>query len=165
MRFISVLIEICLFLYINLFIVKNNIGGTMRKIILIVILFSFVTFVFSNTKESMPVFIHIDEEIYDNYHIEFKECILSTNNFVSVFSYFNDKDFKILEIIPYNNLNNKYLFYSNDLEYINNKFKNDYINIMLNEEKYITNICIKEVKINTSNYILNEFKNIIDFHY
>ena len=36
---------------------------------------------------------------------------------------------------------------------------------MINDSKYTTNICIKEIKINTSNYILDELKNIVYFTY
>ena len=36
---------------------------------------------------------------------------------------------------------------------------------MINDSKYTTNICIKEIKLNTSNYTLDELKNKIPFTY
>lgn len=131
-----------------------------------VILFIIILFLFSYEKQdNITVFSYIDSELYDNYNINFKECDLNTNNFLEKFEYLKNKDFKILEIVPYNNLNERYLFYTNDLEYVLNKFKNDYIDKFIIESKYTTNVCIKSIRINTSNYILNDFKNIIDFTY
>ena len=132
----------------------------------IVILFTIMLVIFSyNKKNTINVFSYTKEEIYDNYYIKFKDCDLNTNNFIEKMSYLKQYDFKILKIIPYNNLNTSYLFYTNDLDYIINNFKNKYINLMINESKYTTNICIQEIKINTSNYILNELKDIINFTY
>jgi len=136
----------------------------MKKIFLLIVI-TLIIFSNNSSKDANTVFSIEKEEIYDNYIINFEECILNTNNFLEKFEYFKDTDFKILEIVPYNDLNNKYLFYTNDLEYINQKFKNDYINIMLENSKYTTNICIKEVKINASNYVLDKYKNVINFTY
>ena len=85
--------------------------------------------------------------------------------FIEKLNNFKYKDFKILEIIPEKTLNETFLFYSNDLEGILDKFKNKYINLMINESKYTTNICIQGIRINTSNYILDELKDIIHFTY
>lgn len=135
----------------------------MKKLI---VLFIIILLIFSyNIKEDVTVFSYSKEEIYDNYHMNFKECDLNTNNFIEKFSYLKNYDFKILEIIPYNNFENNFLFYTNELEYIHNKLMNDYIDIMIDNSKYTTNICIKEIKINTSNIILDKFKNVIDFTY
>lgn len=135
----------------------------MKKLILLIVI---ILLIFSyNNEEDIIVFSYTKEEIYDNYYINFKECDLNTNNFIEKMSYLKEYDFKILKITPYHNLNNDYLFYSNNLEYILDKFKNDYINLMINESKYTTNICIKEIKINTSNYVLDKLKNIISFTY
>lgn len=135
----------------------------MKKIIL---LFIVILFVFSyNNEEYTEVFSYSKEEVFDNYYINFKDCNLNTNNFIDKFSYLKDSDFKILKITPYNDLNSEFLFYTDDLEYILSDFKNNYINLIMNESKYTTNICIKEVKINTSNFILDKLKNIIDFTY
>lgn len=135
----------------------------MKKIIL---LFIVILIVFSyNNEESIEVFSYSKEEVFDNYYINFKDCDLNTNNFVDKFSYIKDNDFKILKITPYNDLNSEFLFYTDDLDYILSNFKNNYINLMMDESKYTTNICIKEVKINTSNFILDKLKNVIDFTY
>ena len=135
----------------------------MKKLL---ILFIIILLIFSyNKKEDIEVFSYSKEEVFDNYYINFKDCDLNTNNFVDKFSYIKDNNFKILKITPYNNLNSEFLFYTDDLEYILNDFKNKYINLMMDESKYTTNICIKEVKINTSNIVLDKFKNIINFTY
>lgn len=135
----------------------------MKKIIL---LFIVILIVFSyNNEESIEVFSYSKEEVFDNYYINFKDCDLNTNNFVDKFSYIKDNNFKILKITPYNDLNSEFLFYTDDLEYILNDFKNKYINLMMDESKYTTNICIKGVKINTSNFILDKLKNVIAFTY
>ena len=137
----------------------------MKKLVLLFILILLIIFLFSYNKEDTTVFSYIDNEVFDNYYIKFNDCDLNTNNFIQKLKFLKDKDFKILEIVPINSLNEIYLFYSNDLDDILNKFKNKYINLMLNDSKYTTNICIKEIKINTSNYILDELKNIIYFTY
>ena len=135
----------------------------MKKLL---ILFIIILLIFSyNKKEDIEVFSYSKDETFDNYYINFKDCDLNTNNFVDKFSYIKDNDFKILKITPYNDLNSEFIFYTDDLEYILNNFKNNYINLMMDESKYTTNICIKEVKINTSNFILDKLKNVIDFTY
>ena len=136
----------------------------MKKFILLFILL-LLFFSYKNTN-SVLVFNEInDNNIYDSYNLEFEECDLSTNNFIDKFSFFNNKDYKILEIIPFKNNDDKYLFYTNNLNDVLDKFKNKYINNIINEDKYVTNICIKNVRIYTSNYDLNEFKNIINFSF
>ena len=135
----------------------------MKKLL---ILFIIILLIFSyNKKEDIEVFSYSKDETFDNYYINFKDCNLNTNNFIEKFSYIKDNDFKILKITPYNDLNSEFLFYTDDLEYILSNFKNNYINLMMDESKYTTNICIKEVKINTSNFILDKLKNVMDFAY
>lgn len=135
----------------------------MKKIIL---LFIVILIVFSyNNEESIEVFSYSKEEVFDNYYINFKDCNLNTNNFIEKFSYIKESDFKILKVTPYNDLKSEFLFYTDDLEYILNNLKNKYINLMMDESKYTTNICIKEIKINTSNFILDKLKNVIAFTY
>lgn len=135
----------------------------MKKLL---ILFIIILLIFSyNKKEDIEVFSYSKDETFDNYYINFKDCNLNTNNFIEKFNYIKDSDFKILKITPYNDLNSEFLFYTDDLEYILSNFKNNYINLMMDESKYTTNICIKGVKINTSNFILDKLKNVIDFTY
>lgn len=136
----------------------------MKKILLMFIVI-LLLFVYSKDEKNITVFSYIEREIFDNYYIKFNKCDLNTNNFINKLSYLKHKDYKILEIVPEQNLNEKYLFYSNDLEGILDEFKNKYINLMINDSKYTTNICIKEIKINTSNYTLDELKNKIPFTY
>jgi len=137
----------------------------MKKLVLLFILILLIIFLFSYNKQDVTVFSYIDSEIFDNYYIKFNDCDLNTNNFIEKLKLLKNKDFKILEIVPFNSLNETYFFYSNDLESVLDEFKNKYINLMINESKYTTNICIKEIKINTSNYILDELKNSIRFTY
>lgn len=135
----------------------------MKKLL---ILFIIILLIFSyNKKEDIEVFSYSKDETFDNYYINFKDCNLNTNNFIEKFNYIKDSDFKILKITPYNDLNSEFLFYTDDLEYILSNFKNKYINLMMDESKYTTNICIKGVKINTSNFILDKLKNVIAFTY
>ena len=134
----------------------------MKKLILLFIL---LLLSFSIKEKDEIVFNELNNEVYDNYLLEFNECDLSTNNFINIFSFFNDKDYKILEIIPYKNDDNKYYYYSTNLDNIITNFKSKYIDSLLEDNKFTNNICIKNVKINTSNYNLDLFKNIIYFKY
>jgi hypothetical protein len=115
----------------------------MKKVLLI--FFILLLFFFYNKDKEVMVFSYMEDEVFDNYYIKFKDCDLNTNNFIENFSFLKNKDFKILEIIPEKTLDEKYLFYSNNLERILDEFKNKYINSMINESKYTTNICIKEI--------------------
>lgn len=151
-------------MYIKKLKVNNNNGGFMKKILLIFIII-LLLFLYGKKEEETAVFSYIDAEVFDNYYIKFNNCDLNTNNFIDKLSYLEYKEYKILEIIPEISLGETYKFYSNDLEDVLDKFKNKYINLMINDSKYITNICIKEIKINTSNYILDELKNKIPFSY
>ena len=134
----------------------------MKKLILLFIL---LLLSFSIKEKDEIVFNELNNEVYDNYLLEFNECDLSTNNFINIFSFFNDKDYKILEIIPYKNYDDKYYYYSTNLDNIITNFKSKYIDNLLEDNKFTNNICIKNVKINTSNYNLDLFKNIIYFKY
>ena len=87
------------------------------------------------------------------------DCELNLSNFKDVFSYFNDLEFKILEIVPYKNDNIKYLYYSDNMDYIISNFKSKYLDSVIDKSSYITNICIKNVKINTANKYISEFRN------
>lgn len=148
-------------MYIKIIKVKDNNGDFMKKLILLFILL--LLFFSISNKEDIVVFNEEEDETYKNYILEFNECDLSTNNFISILSFFNDKDYKILELVPYKNNKDKYYYYSNNLDNILIDFKTKYINNLLEEDKFTNNICIKNIKINTSNYNLNLFKNIINF--
>ena len=132
----------------------------------LIFLFLFFTTLFLSYEDyTNYTFNEIEDNIYDNYILRFNNCDLNTNNFIDIFSYFKDKDYKILEVVPTNSYNNKYIFYSSNLNYVLNTFKNEYINSLINDSKYTSEICIKEIKINTCNYDLDGFKNIIFFEY
>lgn len=136
----------------------------MRKLIFVLILISFVI-LYSNNYDALYTFNEIDNNIFDNYVVKFNDCDLNTFNFLDKLDYLNGKDFKILEITPVNIIDKTYYFYSSDLDSILNKFKNEYINSFIENDKYTTNVCIKEMKINTSNYILNELNNYVSLTY
>lgn len=136
----------------------------MKKIIFILILISFVI-LYTRSYDAVYTFNEIDTNVFDNYVVKFKDCNLNTNNFIDKLSILNDKDFKILEITPVNIIDKTYYFYSDDLDYILNEFKNSYINSLILNDKYTTNICIDSIKIYTSNNILNELSNYISFVY
>lgn len=136
----------------------------MRKLIFVLILILFII-IYSNNYDALYTFNEIDNNIFDNYVVKFNDCDLNTFNFLDKLDYLNGKDFKILEITPVNIIDKTYYFYSSDLDSILNKFKNDYINSFIENDKYTTNVCIKEMKINTSNYILNELNNYVSLTY
>lgn len=136
----------------------------MKKIIFILILISFVI-LYTRSYDAVYTFNEIDANVFDNYVVKFKDCNLNTNNFIDKLNILNDKDFKILEITPVNIIDKTYYFYSDDLDYILNEFKNSYINSLILNDKYTTNICIDSIKIYTSNNILNELSNYISFVY
>ena len=133
----------------------------MKKILfLLILLLLFFSYVNANTN---IVLSEMDYETYNDYLLTFDECVLNTNNFIDKFSYFKDKEYRILEIVPYKKDNNKYLYYTKDLDYILDNFKNKYIYYLIDNNKYVNNICIKSVTINTSNYLLNDFNKILPF--
>lgn len=136
----------------------------MKKIIFILILISFVI-LYTRSYDAVYTFNEIDANVFDNYVVKFKDCNLNTNNFIDKLNILNDKDFKILEITPVNIIDKTYYFYSDDLDYILNEFKNSYINSLILNDKYTTNVCIDSIKIYTSNNILNELSNYISFVY
>ena len=59
----------------------------------------------------------------------------------------------------YKNDNIKYLYYSDNMDYIISNFKSKYLDSVIDKSSYITNICIKNVKINTANKYISEFRN------
>ena len=146
-----------------------------KKYIFILLITTFITIFMSNFSSGKIIDAFVETyNDYDfaNYELEFRECDLSTDNFIEIFSHFKDKDYKILEIIPYINesyknifINKKFSFYSNDLELILNDFKNEYVDIMLDNELYVNNICIKKIKINTARMYINELREKINISY
>jgi len=163
--------------YKKIIIVKNINGDFMTKKY-IYILFSFffmfgICFIDINKEEVESVFNDSNDiEKFDNYTLTFDHCELNTGNFIEKFSYFNNKDFKIIELKPYiNNMYNnafidkKFLYYSSNLNLILEEFKNDYLDVLIDNSLYTINVCIDKVKINTSNIYINEFNKIIPFSY
>lgn len=123
------------------------------------VLFSVFSFKGDKTISVFYEYEYIDDYKFDNYILTFDDCELNLSNFKDVFSYFNDLEFKILEIVPYKNDNIKYLYYSDNLDYIISNFKSKYLDGVIDKSSYITNICIKNVKINTANKYISEFRN------
>ena len=114
--------------------------------------------------------INYDYE-FNNFYLLFDEYNLNTSNFVQLFSFFKEKDYeyRIIEIIPYVNptyinlfSKKSFLFYTEDLYFIVNKFLEDYKKTHYTYERNATinNICIKMVKINTANKYIKEFLTI-----
>ncbi len=136
----------------------------MTKKYIYILFSSFVLFLVFSFKGEKTISVfneyeYIDDYKFDNYILTFDDCELNLSNFKDVFSYFNDLEFKILEIIPYKNDNIKYLYYSDNLDYIISNFKSKYLDSVIDKSSYITNICIKNVKINTANKYICEFRN------
>ncbi len=136
----------------------------MTKKYIYILFSSFVLFLFFSFKGEKTISVfneyeYIDDYKFDNYILTFDDCELNLSNFKDVFSYFNDLEFKILEIVPYKNDNIKYLYYSDNLDYIISNFKSKYLDSVIDKSSYITNICIKNVKINTANKYISEFRN------
>ena len=128
----------------------------MTKKYIYILFSSFVLFLVFSFKGEKTITVfneyeYIDDYKFDNYILTFDDCELNLSNFKDVFSYFNDLEFKILEIVPYKNDNIKYLYYSDNLDYIISNFKSKYLDGVIDKSSYITNICIKNVKINTAN--------------
>ena len=95
-------------------IVKNINGGFMTKKYIYILFSSFVLFLVFSFKGEKTITVfneyeYIDDYKFDNYILTFDDCELNLSNFKDVFSYFNDLEFKILEIIPYKNDNIKLL--------------------------------------------------------
>ena len=130
---------------------------------------------FNNKKFALFIFLYyIKDEIvysntynnkdYDTYNLKIDNCSLSTNNFISKLEYLNNKDFRILEIVPEVIYERKYEYYSSNLEFVLDDFKNKYVDEMMDDNKYAKNICIKEIKIDTNKEVVNSLSNYIDFH-
>jgi hypothetical protein len=119
------------------------------------------------------VFNYSNDTIYDDYtfndyYLLFDDYNLSTNNFINTFSFFKNKkyEYKVIEIVPYVNpnyidlfRNKKFLYYSDDLNYILYKFSNDYLKIYEdnNEDINIREINIQTVRVNTANKYIKDF--------
>ena len=136
----------------------------MTKKYIYILFSSFVLFLVFSFKGDKTISVfneyeYIDDYKFDNYILTFDDCELNLSNFKDVFSYFNDLEFKIFEIVPYKNDNIKYLYYSDNLDYIISNFKSKYLDSVIDKSSYITNICIKNVKINTANKYISEFRN------
>lgn len=140
----------------------------MTKKYIYIIFFTFFLIITLNIKKEDSIYTFSEQQNdydFNNYVLKFNDCKLNTNNFINTFSYFNNKNYKILSITPYVDdiynylfINKKFNYYDNNLERIINNFKGEYLNTISNDE-YIDKICIKEVKINTAYIYIREFKN------
>jgi hypothetical protein len=136
-------------------------------IFIVLILILLVIFSYGSTRE-VETMLEV-EDVYENvefkeYYLSFDEYNLNTRNFIKLFSFFDDNkyEYSIIELIPcvmpeYFN-DKKFLYYSNDLEYILNKFSKEYLDVYnKNNELRIYQINIKGVRIKTLNKYLDEF--------
>lgn len=144
------------------FFVNTNNGEVMKKLIIITLLFLFIFLYY--IKDEIVYSNSYNNISYNTYNIRINKCSLNTNNFIDKLEYLNNKDFRILEIVPEVSYDNKYEYYSSNLEYILNDFKNKYVDEMMDNNKYAKNICIKEIVIDTNKEVINSLSNYIDFH-
>lgn len=140
----------------------------MKKIIIILCITTLLLLINYKKEKTITYSLNYygkDINTFDNFILNFEDCTFNTNNFLNKLSNLKKEEFKILEIVPYNKIFNEFLYYSNDLNYILNSFKNNYIQYMINNNSYVTNICISNIKINTSIKNLNLLKDNIYFTY
>lgn len=137
-------------------------GDIMKKIIIITLLFLFILLYY--IKDEIVYSNTYNNKNYDTYNLKIDNCSLNTNNFISKLEYLNTNNFKILEIVPEVIYKNKYEYYSSNLKYILDDFKNRYIDEMMDDNKYAKNICIKEIKIDTDKEVINSLSNYINLH-
>ena len=79
---------------------------------------------------------------------------------------------EINKMVPYINesnqiiFNNKeFLYYEKDINKVINDFKNKYIDIMVNNDLYVSNVCIKNVVIKSTVGDIREFSTKYKFSY
>ncbi len=146
----------------------------MKKLYIFLITIIIITIVIYPKKEKIiSSFNEIDtSDTYKVFTLTFDECNLNTDNFIKVFSFFNNREFEINKMVPYINesnriiFNNKeFLYYEKDINKVINDFKNKYIDIMVNNDLYVSNVCIKNVVIKSTVGDIREFSTKYKFSY
>ncbi len=146
----------------------------MKKLYIFLITIIIITIVIYPKKERIiSSFNEIDtSDTYKVFTLTFDECNLNTDNFIKVFSFFNNREFEINKMVPYINesnqiiFNNKeFLYYEKDINKVINDFKNKYIDIMVNNDLYVSNVCIKNVVIKSTVGDIREFSTKYKFSY
>ena len=146
----------------------------MKKLYIFLITILIITIVIYPKKEKIiSSFNEIDtSDTYKVFTLTFDECNLNTDNFIKVFSFFNNREFEINKMVPYINesnqiiFNNKeFLYYEKDINKVINDFKNKYIDIMVNNDLYVSNVCIKNVVIKSTVGDIREFSTKYKFSY
>ena len=146
----------------------------MKKLYIFLITIIIITIIIYPKKERIiSSFNEIDtSDTYKVFTLTFDECNLNTDNFIKVFSFFNNREFEINKIVPYINesnqiiFNNKeFLYYEKDINKVINDFKNKYIDIMVNNDLYVSNVCIKNVVIKSTVGDIREFSTKYKFSY
>ncbi len=146
----------------------------MKKLYIFLITIIIITIIIYPKKERIiSSFNEIDtSDTYKVFTLTFDECNLNTDNFIKVFSFFNNREFEINKMVPYINesnqiiFNNKeFLYYEKDINKVINDFKNKYIDIMVNNDLYVSNVCIKNVVIKSTVGDIREFSTKYKFSY
>lgn len=146
----------------------------MKKLYIFLITIIIITIIIYPKKEKIiSSFNEIDtNDTYKVFTLTFDECNLNTDNFIKIFSFFNNREFEINKIVPYINesnqiiFNNKeFLYYEKNINKVINDFKNKYINIMVNNDLYVSNVCIKNVVIKSTVGDIREFSTKYKFSY
>ena len=146
----------------------------MKKLYIFLITIIIITIIIYPKKEKIiSSFNEIDtSDTYKTFTLTFDECNLNTDNFIKIFSFFNNREFEINKIVPYVNesnqiiFNNKeFLYYEKNINKVINDFKNEYINIMVNNDLYVSNVCIKNVVIKSTVGDIREFSTKYKFNY
>lgn len=146
----------------------------MKKLYIFLITIIIITIIIYPKKEKIiSSFNEIDtNDTYKVFTLTFDECNLNTDNFIKIFSFFNNREFEINKMVPYINesnqiiFNNKeFLYYEKDINKVINDFKNKYIDIMVNNDLYVSNVCIKNVVIKSTVGDIREFSTKYKFSY
>ncbi|MEF2690693.1 MAG: hypothetical protein U0N10_04800, partial [Bacilli bacterium] len=84
----------------------------MKKLYIFLITIIIITIVIYPKKERIiSSFNEIDtSDTYKVFTLTFDECNLNTDNFIKVFSFFNNREFEINKMVPYINESNQIIF-------------------------------------------------------
>ena len=91
----------------------------MKKLYIFLITIIIITIVIYPKKEKIiSSFNEIDtSDTYKVFTLTFDECNLNTDNFIKVFSFFNNREFEINKMVPYINESNQIIFNNKEFLY------------------------------------------------